>query len=89
MKISEVNAKAIKDSRGDDTIEISITTDVGKFSSSAPNGKSRGKFEAKPYKKSLEGDIDTLKNFSDYFSEDSLEKFEDLRRVEDIVEGNI
>ncbi len=89
MKIIEVDAKTIKDSRGDETIEVSIKTDVGKFSASSPNGKSKGKHEAKSYKKNLKGDIENLKKLSDYFSSEFLEKFEDLRRIEDIVHKHI
>ncbi len=93
--IKEVSAKRVLDSRGDKTIQVSIKTDVagsGKrevFSASAPNGKSRGKAEKKPYKKSLKGDIETLKKFSGYFSQDVVENFGDLRRIEDIVDGHI
>ncbi len=87
--IKEVKAKSIKDSRGEDTIFIEIKTDFGKFSSSSPSGKSRGKKEAKPYKKSLGEDIKTIQKFSEYFSEDVIENFDDLRRIEDIVEGHV
>ena len=87
--IKGVSAKAILDSRKEKTILVSIKTNVGSFSASAPNGKSRGKYEAKPYKNSLEKDIETLKKFTGYFSEDEIEKFEDLRRVEDIVHMHI
>lgn len=87
--IKEVSAKAIKDSRGENTIFITLKTNVGKFSASSPTGKSTGKYEAKTYKKNLEGDIKTLKNFSDYFSEEIIEKFSDLRRIEDILDGNV
>jgi enolase len=89
MKILSVNAKAISDSRGDKTIEVSINSDIGNFSASAPNGKSKGKNEAKSYKKNLEGDIKNLKELSEYFSSEHLETFEDLRRVEDIVHKHI
>ena len=84
--IKSVSAKSILDSRGEKTILVSIKTDVGDFSASAPNGKSKGKHEQKPYRKDLQGDIKTLKQFSGYFSEDEIEKFEDLRRIEDIVD---
>ena len=87
--IKSLSAKAILDSRKEKTIDVTIKTDIGKFSASAPNGKSKGKYEAKPYKKSLEEDIKFLKEISDYFSKEILEKFEDLRRVEDIVDRNI
>lgn len=87
--IKSVTAKSIFDSRKEKTILVSIKTNSGNFSASAPNGKSKGKHEAKSYKKSLEEDIKTIKKFKDYFSEEVIEKFDDLRRVEDIVEGHI
>ncbi len=87
--IKRVSAKHILDSRREKTIFVSIYTNIGKFSASSPTGKSTGKYEAKPYKKSLEKDIETLKKFSDYFSEDIIDDFSDLRRIEDIVEGHI
>jgi len=89
MIIKRVYAKTIKDSRKELTIEVSVETDVGKFCASAPNGKSKGRYEAKPYMKSLSGDIESLQKLSDYFSSEHLEKFEDLRRVEDIVKGHV
>ncbi|MFW6283066.1 MAG: hypothetical protein ACOC1P_03370 [Minisyncoccales bacterium] len=89
MKIKEIDAKQIKDSRGDKTISVTIKTNIGKFSASAPNGKSKGKHEAKPYKKSIDGDIEELKKLGEYFSEEIIEKFDDLRRVEDIIECHI
>jgi enolase len=89
MIIKSVKGEKFKDSRGEITIKVFIETDVGKFSATAPNGKSRGKFEAKPYRKSIEEDIETLKNFSDYFSKEFIETFDDLRRIEDIIKRNI
>jgi enolase len=89
MKILGVSAKAILDSRKEKTILISIKTDVGSFSASSPTGKSTGKHEAKTYKKSLEGDIETIAKFSDYFSGEAIEKFDDLRRIEDIVDKHL
>lgn len=89
MIIKSVSAKTIFDSRKEKTIQVSIKTDVGNFLASAPQGKSTGKYEAKPYRKSLEEDVKTIKKFSDYFSEEILEGFDDLKRIEDIVEGHI
>ena len=89
MIIKGVKAKSIKDSRKEPTIEVTINTNVGKFSSTAPNGKSKGKYEAKSYNKSLVKDIDSLGKISDYFSEEHIEKFEDLRRIEDVAKGHI
>jgi len=87
--IKSVAARAISDSRKEKTILVSIKTNAGIFSASAPNGKSRGKHEAQPYKKDLQSDIKTLKQFSNYFSEDEIEKFDDLRRIEDIVDRHV
>jgi enolase len=89
MIIKGVKGKKIKDSRGDFTIEVFIDTDIGKFKASAPNGKSKGKYEAKSYKKTIEGDIENLEKISDYFSEEHLEKFNDLRRIEDVTKGHV
>lgn len=88
MKIEEVSAKTILDSRGEKTILVSIKTNAGGFSASSPSGKSTGKFEAKPYKKDIEGDIEKIKQLSDYFS-DEVEEFDDLRKIEDIVEKHL
>jgi len=87
--INEVSAKSILDSRKEKTISVSIKTNVGRFSASAPSGKSKGKYEAKQYKKSIEEDIKTIKKFSDYFSEDAIECFDDLRRIEDIIKEHV
>jgi len=89
MLIKEVSAKPILDSRKEKTIFVSIKTNVGYFSASAPAGKSVGKHEKKSYKKNLEEDIKTIKNFKDYFSEEIIEKFDDLRRIEDILDRQI
>ncbi len=89
MKIKGVGAKEILDSRGEKTILVSIKTNVGNFSASSPNGKSTGKHEKKSYKKNLENDVQTIKKFSEYFSDEILDKFEDLRRVEDIIDGHV
>jgi enolase len=89
MKIKEVSARAILDSRKEKTIEVSIKTNVGNFSASSPTGKSTGKYEAKPYKKNLEEDIAMIKKISDYFSEESIENFDDLKRIEYIAERNV
>ncbi len=87
--IKKVSAKHILNSSKEKTIFVSIDTNVGRFFSSAPTGKSTGKFEAKSYKQDLEKDIETLKKFSDYFSEENIDDFNDLRRIEDIVEGHV
>src|SRR3990167_6090756 len=83
--VKGVFGKTILDSRKEKTIQVLLKTDVGEFSASSPNGKSRGKYEKEPYKKSIDNDIKTLRKFSDYFSEEVIEEFSDLLGVEDTV----
>ena len=87
--IKSVDAKSVFDSRGEKTIEVSVKTNSGNFSASAPNGKSKGKHEAKPYKIDLDDDIKTLKRFTDYFSDEKIGEFDDLKRIEDTVNGHV
>ncbi len=89
MFIKGISAKAILDSRGEKTILVSIDTNAGRFSASSPSGKSTGKYEAKSYNKNIEGDIKTIKQLSNYFSEEIIEKFDDLKRIEDIADRQI
>ena len=87
--IKYISSKIILDSRKENTILVSIKTNVGIFSASAPNGKSRGFYAVKPYKKSLENDMKTLKNFSDYFSKERISSFDDLKNIDDIIRDHI
>ncbi|HLC77970.1 MAG TPA: hypothetical protein VJH92_02505 [Candidatus Nanoarchaeia archaeon] len=89
MIIKEVSASSIKDSRGDKTILVTIKTNVGSFKASSPTGKSTGKYEVNCYKKSIDNDIKTIKSFSEYFSNENIDSYDDLRRIEDIVDRQI
>lgn len=89
MKIEGVNAKAILDSRKEKTIYVSIKTNVGEFGASSPNGKSTGKYEAKSYNKTLDEDIKKLKQIGEYFSKEIIDKFDDLKTVEDIADRQL
>jgi len=79
MEIKGVNAKAILNSRKEKTILVAIKTSVGRFSASAPSGKSRGRYEARPYKTSLENDIKIIKKLDIKYS---LNSFNDLDKIE-------
>ena len=61
MIIKKVIARAIKDSRGKKTIQVIVKTSR-KFKTSAPEGKSTGKYETKPYLRNLEEDIKFVNN---------------------------
>ncbi len=45
-KIKNIKGREILDSRGNPTIEVELTTDIGVFCSSVPSGASTGKYEA-------------------------------------------
>jgi enolase len=57
MLIQKIGAKTVKDSRSQDTIQVVVSTSKGDFITSAPSGKSTGKYEVKSYAKNLKGDI--------------------------------
>jgi len=79
MIISEVKARIVKDSRGADTIAVSVN---GAEWASSPNGKSVGDYETPPYYLSLKWCVGFLNAWCD---EISVSKFEDLARVEKAV----
>ena len=88
MRIEKIEARQILDSREQGTIQISVLTEKGKFISSAPSGKSKGRFEAKPYSRSLKEDIKFINSLKEKeFLKLRIEQFKDLREVEWIV-GN-
>ncbi|MBM3233409.1 hypothetical protein FJZ18_04555 [Candidatus Pacearchaeota archaeon] len=73
--IKKIGAKQIRDSRGQLTIEVEING----FKSSAPSGKSTGKYETPTYNKSLEWNIraiNGIKSFPEIVSFKSLKKIE-------------
>jgi len=90
MRIKKIEARSILDSRKEQTIEISVETSKRKFISSAPSGKSTGKFEANPYARSLKQDINFLNNIKSKTLEKlKIEEFKDLREIEGIVGKSI
>ncbi len=82
MKLKEVSARVIKDSRGEKTILVSVNGCL----SSSPSGKSTGKYEAKPYRHGVEHDVAFINNMR--FSRE-INKFEDLEFLENYVAKQI
>jgi len=78
MKIKEVKANVVLDSRGEETIEIIVNG----ARTSAPNGKSKGKFEKTPYKNNnIHADVDFINKIKiDKLPE--IKEFEDLELIE-------
>lgn len=82
MKISDVKASRILDSRGEETIEVNVNGEMA----SAPEGKSVGEYESKPYHNSLDWNINFLNSFEINFP---INKFEDLEKVEELIKKEI
>jgi enolase len=78
MFIKEVYAKKIKDSRSEDTIEVS----VNKCKASAPEGKSKGKYETPAYYQSLDWNIRAINLLKFNFP---IKEFQDLKKIEDHI----
>ena len=78
MIIKEVLASKILDSRGEETIKVSVN---GK-EASAPNGKSTGKYETKSYNESIDWNIDAINSLKFDFP---INSFSDLKKVENLI----
>lgn len=90
MKIKKLVARSTLNSRKEPTIEISIETDKGNFISSAPSGKSKGRFEANPYFRNLEGDINSINKLDiKKINKIKLERFNDLKEIEGLIGKHI
>jgi len=90
MIIKQIQAKQIKDSRGEKTIQVIIKTDKGKFKTNSPAGKSTGKYEVKSYAKSLDEDIkEIIKLDLEKINKLNLNKFEDLSNIEKVIGNHI
>lgn len=86
MEIKKIGARGVRDSRGKETIQVVVETSKGKFVTSAPSGKSTGKFEVKSYAQNLKGDIDFIKRLDvDVVNSFKLKNFNDLIEVEKLV----
>jgi enolase len=79
MLLREVSARIIEDSRGEQTIAVSVNRCE---EASSPNGKSRGIYESKPYYHSLEFCVRFLKDWKENVE---INDFEDLRIIEKII----
>ncbi len=89
MKIKEVWTKPVLDSRNKKTIEVFLRTLDGVFSASAPNGKSRGKFETPPYRSSIKEDTEVLGFKEDRIKNLDFEKFEDLLKLDMVLKNYV
>jgi enolase len=87
MLIKEVVPRIIHDSRGEETIEISIHTLKGIVRASAPSGKSKGKHEVPAYnERGIHWSLRLLRNFCPrYKGSLNFTEFKDLEDIEDEI----
>ena len=86
MFIKSIVAKEVRDSRGEPTIIVIIKTSKGEFRTSAPSGKSTGKYEVKPYFRSLKEDVKFINHLNiDKINYLKVQRFEDLEKFENLV----
>jgi enolase len=82
MIIKEVMARAVRDSRGEKTIAVSVNDCV----TIAPSGKSKGKHEKPSYNSDVEDDVRFLNGIEIHIE---IDNFFDLIRVEKFLGGKI
>jgi enolase len=79
----KVGAKIVRDSRKENTILVWVKTSKGKFITISPVGKSTGKFEVKPYVRSLGNEVEYINKL--YVEKLEIKKFNHLVYVEKYV----
>jgi enolase len=85
MIIKGVKARKIKNSREEDTIEISINSSIGRAKASAPAGKSKGKYEKKYYDGTVDEVIKKVNSF-DKLKGVEINKYDDLKKIEKVFD---
>lgn len=81
MQIKKIEARIIRDSRNQPTIEVS----VNECKASSPSGKSKGKYETPSYHKDILWNIGSINNLSIPFE---INSFSDLKKVESLIKKN-
>src|SRR3989344_3842074 len=71
----------IKNSRGEDTVQINYMGAVG----SAPGGKSKGIYEVKDFNSDIDAEINSLREMSGTLENIQVNSFDDFRKIENIA----
>ena len=90
MFIKEAEARSIKDSRGERTIEIEIESGLGVFKASAPAGKSKGSYETPAYsQRGFEWSLKLAKKFCSKLKGKNfpITRFSDLENFERLIKS--
>lgn len=82
MIIKDVRAIKIKDSRGEETIEVSVKG----CKASSPSGKSTGKYETKPWHENIDWNVKFLN--ASYFNIE-IKEFADLKKIEIFIKRKL
>ena len=86
MIIKGVKARKILNSRGQETIEIIVDSDILQGIGSAPSGASKSSKEVKDFPKGADGAVEFVNNtLSKDLANFSFEKFEDFKKIEKII----
>ncbi|MFA5176016.1 MAG: enolase C-terminal domain-like protein [Candidatus Nanoarchaeia archaeon] len=87
MKIKEIKAKKISNSRNQDTIQIFIKTDMGKAEASAPSGASKSKKEVMDFPTSgVNTSVEFVNNVLNQELKDfEINEFNDFEKIENIL----
>lgn len=80
MIIKEVSARKIKDSRENETIEVSVNG----CRASSPSGKSTGRYETPSWNKSLVNNLNLINNFRE-LKRVEVKSFYDLKKIESLI----
>lgn len=90
MILKKIGAGIVLDSRKERTIKVIVKTEKGNFITSAPAGKSKGKYEATSYAKNIELDIGYINNLNiRKLNILNIRKFKDLIKIEKLMNGKI
>lgn len=85
MRFKDIKALVVLDSRGEETVEIS----VNKCKSRAPSGKSTGKYEKPAYKSGkIHKDVDFINKIK-VNTLPEIEEFDDLELIEDKIKSRV
>lgn len=86
FKIKEIRAEKVLDSRRQETVRVYVKTGLGTWSTSSPSGKSTGSHEVSAFPDSVLASIKLLESLKPELLELEIGKFNDLEKVEKIID---
>jgi len=75
-----MEARKIKNSRGEDTIEVIYKG----ISGSSPGGRSKSSYESKEFNYDINKEIESLKELSETLESLSIDSFDDFRKIQNL-----